>query len=84
MDFTVLADQLEDIKESEKIDKFLNIARELSNLWNVRVIIQTTALLRSARILRRFQEIWGDFAATHTHVNDPADTGVKKSNGVIW
>ena len=76
------------LKESEKKDKYLNLARELKKLWNMRVTIlpivigalgtitkgllksledlevggrvetiQTTALLRTARILRRVLEI---------------------------
>ena len=74
-------------KESEKKDKYLDLARELKKLWNMQVkiipivigafgtvtkgllkgledlkvgrrveTIQTTALLRTARILRRVQE----------------------------
>ena len=79
------------IKESEKKDKYLDLARELKKLWNMKVTIapivigglgtitkgllkgledleiggrtetiQTTALLRTARILRRVLETWGD------------------------
>ena len=77
--------------ESEKKDKYLDLARELKKLWNMKVTIalivigglgtiikgllkgledlevggreetiQTTALLRTARILRRVLETWGD------------------------
>ena len=87
VDFTVLADQRIILKESEKKDKYLDLARELKKLWNmkitiVRVVIgalstitegllkglgnleiggcvetiQTTALLRTARFLRRVLE----------------------------
>ena len=76
------------IKESKKREKYLDLARELRKLWNMRLAvipvvigvigtipkglereleelkigggietIQTTALLRSARILRRVLEI---------------------------
>ena len=79
------------LKESEKKDKYLDLARELKKLWNIKVTIvpivigalgtitkellkgledlevggrvvtiQTTALLRTARILRRVLETWGD------------------------
>ena len=79
------------MKESEKKDKYLDLARELKNLWNMKVTIvpvmiralgtitkgllkgledleiggrvetiQTTALLRTDRILRRVLETWGD------------------------
>ena len=75
------------LEESEKKDKYLDLARELKKLWNMKVIIvpivtgtlgtitkgllkglgdlevggrvetiQTTALLRTARILRRVLE----------------------------
>ena len=79
------------LKESEKKDKYLDLARELKKLWNMKVTIvpivigalgtitkgllksledlevggrvetiQTTALLRTARILRWVLETWGD------------------------
>ena len=79
------------LKEWEKRDKYLDLARELKKLWNMKgtilpiVIgafgtvtkgllkgqedlevggrvetIQTTALLRTAKILRRVLETWGD------------------------
>ena len=79
------------MKESEKKDKFLDLARDLKKLWNMQVAIipivigsfgtvtkgllkglealeirgrveniQTTTLLRTARILRRILETWGD------------------------
>ena len=84
MDFAVPADHRVKLKENEKMDKYLDLARELKKLWNMRVkvipivvgtletvpislkkrledleirgrieTIQTTALLQSARILRR-------------------------------
>ena len=92
MDFAVSTDHRVKLKESEKKDKYLDLARELSvsvyqNLWNMKATIipivigalgtvteglvkgledleimgrvetvQTTALLRSARILRRVLE----------------------------
>ena len=91
VDFAVPADHKISLKESEKKDKYLDLARELKKLWNMRVTIapivigalgtitkgllkgmenlevsgqvvtiQTTALLRTARILRRVLETWGD------------------------
>ena len=70
------------------MDKYLDVARELKKLWNMKVTIvpialgtvtkgllkgledlevggrvetiQTTALLRTARILRQVLETWGD------------------------
>ena len=79
------------LKECEKNDKYLDLARELKKLWNMKVsivplvigafgtitkgllkglqdeevggrveTIQMTELLRTARILRRVLETWGD------------------------
>ena len=87
----VPADHRINLKESEKKDKYLDLARELKKLWNMKVTIvpivigalgtitkgllkgledleigvrietiQSTALLRTARIRRRVLETWGD------------------------
>ena len=86
-DFAVPADHRIKLKECEKRDKCLDLARELKKLWNMKVTIipivigafgtvtkgllkgledlevgsrgetiQTTALLKTARILRRALE----------------------------
>ena len=91
IDFALPADQRIKLKECEKRDKYLDLARELKKLWNMKVMIipimidafgtvtkgllkgledlkvggwvetiQTTALLRTARILRRVLETWED------------------------
>ena len=91
VDFAVPADHRLILKENEKKDKYLDFARELKKLWNMKVTIvpivigalgtvtkgllkgledlevggrvetiQTTALLRTARLLRRVLETWGD------------------------
>ena len=91
VDFAVTADHWIKLKECEKKDKYLDFARELKKLWNMKVTIvlividafgtitkgllkgledlevgrrvetiQTTTLLRTARILRRVLETWGD------------------------
>ena len=90
VDFAFSADHRIKLKECEKKDKYLDLARELKKLWKMKVTIipivicafstvtkgllkglkdlevgrrvetiQTTALLRTARILRRFLETWG-------------------------
>ena len=87
MDFAVPGDHRVKLKESKKKDKYLDLARGLKKLWNIKVTfistvigalgtvteglikgledleirgrvetIQTTALLRSPRILRRVLE----------------------------
>ena len=91
VDFPVPADHRIKLKECDKKDKYLDLARELKKLWNMQVTIiprvigafgivtkgllkgledlevgklvetlQTTTLLRTARILRRVLETWGD------------------------
>ena len=91
VDFAVPADHRIKLKECEKKDKYLDLARELKKQWNMQVTIipivigafgtltkgllkeledlevggrvetvQTTTLLRTARILRRVLETWGD------------------------
>ena len=39
MDFAVLADHRIKLKENEKKDKYLDLARELKKLWNMKVTI---------------------------------------------
>ena len=39
MDFAVLADHRIRLKESEKKDKYLDLARELKKIWNMKVMI---------------------------------------------
>ena len=39
VDFAVLADHRVKLKECEKRDKYLNLARELKKLWNMKVMI---------------------------------------------
>ena len=87
VDFAVPADHRINLKENEKKDKYLDLARELKKLWNMKVTIvpivngtlgtitegllrgledlevggqvetiQMTALLKTARILRRVLE----------------------------
>ena len=91
VDFAVPVDHRINLRESEKKDKYINLARELKKLWNMKVTIvpivigalgtitkgllkgledlqvggrvetiQMTTLLRTARILRRALETWGN------------------------
>ena len=91
VDLAVSADHRIKLKECEKRDKYLDLARELKKLWNMKLTIipivigafgtvtkellkgledlevggraetiQTTALLRTARIVRRVLETWRD------------------------
>ena len=98
MDFAVPADHWVKLKESEKRNKYLDLAGEIKKLWNMKVtvipivigmlgtatkgfvygqkdleirrgmdIIQTTALLRSVRILRR---VLDTCSHSHSKFND--------------
>ena len=110
VDFAVPADHRINLKESEKKDKYLDLAREMKKLWNMKVMIvpivigalgtitkgllkglgdleigrrvesiQTTALLRTARILRGVQETC---CHSNSSENPSANTDVKNSKGV--
>ena len=111
VDFDVPADHRIKLKECEKRDKYLDLARELKNLWNMKVTIipimigafgtvtrgllkgledlevggrvetiQTTALLKTARILRRVPETWGDWLSLNLQWKPSAYADVKNSN----
>ena len=44
VDFAVPADHRINLKESEKKDKYLDLARELKKLWNMKVTIMPIAI----------------------------------------
>ena len=110
VDFAVPADHRINLKEIEKKDKYLDLARKFKKMWNMKVTIepivigvlgtitkgllkgledlevggrvetiQTTALIRTDRILRRVLE-----TCCHLDACDwpSADTDVKNSEGV--
>ena len=39
MDFTVTSDHRVKLKENEKLERYVNLARELKNLWKMKVTI---------------------------------------------
>ena len=100
VDFAVPADHWIKLKECEKRDKYIDLARELKKLWNMKVAIipmvigafgtvtkgllkgledlevgdrvetiQTTELLKTARIPRRVLEIWVDLLSLNLQWN---------------
>ena len=112
IDYAVPADHRIKLKECEKKDKYLDLARELKKLWNMKVTIipivngafdtvtkgllkgledvevggrvetiQTTVLLRTARILRRVLKTWGKLAVPQKRPS--AKTDEKNSKGVM-
>ena len=44
IDFAVLVDHRINLKESEKKDKYLDLARELKKLWNMKVTIESIVI----------------------------------------
>ena len=113
VDFAVPAEHRINLKESEKKDKYLDLARGLKKLWNMKVTIvpivigtlgtitkrllkgledleiggrvetiQTTALLRTARILRRVLETWGDLLSLKLQCQTSVNAYVKNSKRV--
>ena len=99
------------LKECEKKDQYLDLARELKKLWNMKVTIvpivigalgtitkgllkglgdlavggrvetiQTTAFLRTAKILRRVLETWGNLLSLSSSEKPSANDDVKNSN----
>ena len=111
VNFAVPADHRLKLKECEKRDKYLDLARELKKLWNMKVTIipivigafgtvtkgllkgledlevgdrvetiQTTALLKTARILRRVLETWGDLLSLNLQWNTTSWHWCENSN----
>ena len=39
MNFAIPADDIVKIKESEKMEKYLHLAKKLKNLWNIKVTV---------------------------------------------
>ena len=109
VEFAVPADYRIKLKEWEKKDKYLDLAKELKKLWNMKVTIvpivigafctitkglftgledlevdgrvetiQPTTLFRTARILRRVLDTWGDLLSLKLQWKT-ANTDVKNS-----
>ena len=101
VDYIIPVDHRVKIRENEKRDKYLDFARELNVLWNMRVMvipnivdapgtvpkslekrlvkleirvrintIQTAALLKSPRILRRVLDTWRDLLSLRLQLKD--------------
>ena len=107
----VPADHRIKLKECEKREKYLDLARELKKLWSMKVTIipivigafdtvtkgllkgledlevgdrvettQATALLKTARILRRVLETWGDLLSLNLQWNTSSLRWCENSN----
>ena len=72
MDFVVPADHRVKTKESEKIDKYLDLARELREVWNMRVTVMPIVISALGTVSKRLQkglkkvEIGGQIEIIHT------------------
>ena len=65
MNFVVLADCRVKLKESEKRDKYLDLARELKNLWNMKVTVILIVIgalgtvIKGLEDLKIISQCWG-------------------------
>ena len=56
VDFAISANHREKIKESEKIDKYLDLARKLKKLWNGSVTVIPTIIVVLGTIPKSLEE----------------------------
>ena len=61
VDFAVLADHKIKLKECEKKDKYLDLARELKNLWNMQVTIIPIVIDAFGTVTKGLLKGLGDF-----------------------
>ena len=57
MDFAVPADHRVKMKKSEKIDKYLDLARELRKMWNMKVRAVLIVIGALGTILKGFERV---------------------------
>ena len=58
--FTVLADHRIKVKECEKKDKYLDLARELTKLWNMKVTIVSIVIGALGAVTKGFLKVLWD------------------------
>ena len=63
-DFAIPMDCRVEIEECKKIDKHLDLARELKRLWNMRMIVIPVVV-----------ETWGDLLSLRLQQKPPVNTG---------
>ena len=64
MDFTVLVLHRLELKECEKRDKYLNLARELKKLWNMKVTIIPIVISALGTVAKRLIQRLEDLEIT--------------------
>ena len=65
MDFAVLANNTMKAKEGVKLDKYLDFARGLRKLWNMKVTMIPIIVRKRDSIHRRFEEEFKPFELQH-------------------
>ena len=70
MDFAAPAGHEVKIKESEKRDKYLDLARELKKLWNMKVTVISITVDVLGTILKRFVQETGRLGNRRTSKDD--------------
>ena len=70
VDFAVLADQRIKLKESEKEDKYLDLARELKKMWNIQVTIIPIVIGAFGKITKGLLKRMEDLKVGGHHRND--------------
>ena len=58
VDFAVPADHRINLKESEKKDKYLDLARELKKPWNMKITIVPIVIGALGTITKDYQKAW--------------------------
>ena len=71
VDFAVPADNWIKIKESEKRDKYQDLARGLKNLWNMKVTVILIVIGTLGIILKRIGEVTGTLGNKRTSGDHP-------------
>ena len=60
MDFVVPADHRVKLKESEKKDKYLDLARELKKLWNMNVTVVPFVIAALCAVIKGLVQVMED------------------------
>ena len=60
-EFAISADLRVKVKENEKIDKFLNLAKKLKNLWNMMVTLILIVVGVLGMISKYLEKEWGNW-----------------------
>ena len=58
MDFAIQAYHRVEIKESRKVDKYSDLARELRKLWNVRMVVIPVVIGALGTVFKAWKKDW--------------------------